>query len=63
MKRIRRLFLLPLLAILSATLLIACAGGGSNNAAGNTIRVGSKDFTEQFIIGEMYALALEDAGF
>lgn len=63
MKRIRRLFLLPLLAVLTATLLIACAGGGSNNAAGNTIRVGSKDFTEQFIIGEMYALALEDAGF
>ncbi len=27
------------------------------------IRVGSKDFTEQFIIGEMYALLLEDAGF
>jgi osmoprotectant transport system substrate-binding protein len=28
-----------------------------------TIRVASKDFTEQFILGEMYALALEDAGF
>ncbi|HLF26552.1 MAG TPA: glycine betaine ABC transporter substrate-binding protein [Anaerolineae bacterium] len=28
-----------------------------------TIRVGSKDFTEQFILGEMYALLLEDAGF
>jgi osmoprotectant transport system substrate-binding protein len=27
------------------------------------IRVASKDFTEQFILGEMYALALEDAGF
>lgn len=26
------------------------------------IRVGSKDFTEQFIIGEMYALVLEEAG-
>jgi osmoprotectant transport system substrate-binding protein len=63
MKTIRRLFLLPLLAVLTATVLIACAGGGSNNAAGDTIRVGSKDFTEQFIIGEMYALALEDAGF
>jgi len=28
-----------------------------------TIRVGSKDFTEQLIIGEMYALLLEEAGF
>jgi osmoprotectant transport system substrate-binding protein len=62
MKRIRRLFLLPLLAVFTATVLIACAGGGANNA-GDTIRVGSKDFTEQFIIGEMYALVLEDAGF
>ncbi len=26
------------------------------------IRIGSKDFTEQFILGEMYALILEDAG-
>jgi osmoprotectant transport system substrate-binding protein len=33
---------------------------GSNGA---TIRVASKDFTEQFILGEMYALVLEDAGF
>jgi osmoprotectant transport system substrate-binding protein len=62
MKRIRRLFLLPLLAVFTATVLIACAGGGANNA-GDTIRIGSKDFTEQFIIGEMYALVLEDAGF
>src|SRR5512133_142574 len=28
-----------------------------------TIRIGSKDFTEQFILGEMYALVLENAGF
>ena len=28
-----------------------------------TIRVGSKDYTEQLIIGEMYALLLEEAGF
>jgi osmoprotectant transport system substrate-binding protein len=62
MKRIRRLLLLPLLAVLTASILIACAGGGTNSA-NSTIRVGSKDFTEQFIIGEMYALALEQAGF
>ncbi|WP_416669037.1 glycine betaine ABC transporter substrate-binding protein [Egbenema bharatensis] len=61
MKRIRRLFVLPLLALLTATVLIACGGG--SGAAGDTIRVGSKDFPEQFIIGEMYALTLENAGF
>ena len=42
-----------------AWLVVSCAGGGSTSA----IKVGSKDFTEQFIIGEMYALVLEDVGF
>jgi len=37
--------------------LAAC--GGSRSGA---IKVGSKDFTEQFIVGEMYAIALERAG-
>lgn len=37
----------------------ACKGGNS----GDAIRVGSKDFTENLIVGELYALALEDAGF
>jgi osmoprotectant transport system substrate-binding protein len=36
----------------------ACGGGGG----GGAIKVGSKDFTEQFILGELYALALENAG-
>lgn len=64
MKRVRRLLILPLLALLTATLMIACAGGGGDNASGSSpIKVGSKDFTEAFIIGEMYALALEKAGF
>lgn len=30
--------------------------------SGSPIRVASKDFTEQFILGEMYALILENAG-
>lgn len=30
--------------------------------SGTAIRVGSKDFAEQFILGEMYALLLENAG-
>ena len=36
------------------------SGGGEESTV---IRVGSKDFTEQFIIGEMYALVLEENGF
>ena len=31
--------------------------------AADTIRIGSKDFTENEIVGELYALALEDAGY
>lgn len=55
MKRLKWLSLVLILVFL----LTACAPGGK----GKTIRVGSKDFTEQFIIGEMYALVLEDAGY
>jgi osmoprotectant transport system substrate-binding protein len=51
------------LVVAAALLLAACdliPGSGGQGAA---IRVGSKDFTEQFLLGEMYALLLEDAGF
>jgi osmoprotectant transport system substrate-binding protein len=37
----------------------APAGGGEKG----TIKVGSKDFTEEFIVAEMYAQLLENAGF
>lgn len=40
----------------SAPLLVACGGRG------NAVRVGSKNFTESFIIAEIYAQALEAAG-
>jgi osmoprotectant transport system substrate-binding protein len=43
---------------LLTAVLTSCGGGGDK-----TITVASKDFTEQFILGEMYALLLEDAGF
>ena len=56
MKKSYWMFLLTV--VLSALLLTACGGGGSE-----TITVASKDFTEQFIVGEMYALLLEDAGY
>lgn len=61
MKRLQRLLLLPLLALLTAGILIACAS--SQAPTQSAIKVGSKEFPEQYILGEMYALVLEQAGF
>ena len=49
---------LILIIITTVSLVVGC--GGSESA---TISVASKGFAEQFILGEMYALLLEDAGF
>jgi len=50
------------LALLGASAsLVACAGGGADGK--HPIAVGSKDFTEELILGEMYALILEQNGF
>lgn len=49
-----------LLGLVLGGALVGCSLFGGASA---TIRVGSKDFTEQFILGEMYALLLENAGF
>jgi osmoprotectant transport system substrate-binding protein len=62
------------LAALALTLLAACGNvggsGGSGPSAGDdgggsgpTITVGSKNFTEQYVLGELYAQALEANGF
>ena len=53
---------------MTAALLLVVAGGlaacGGEQGQGNkrTVVVGSKDFTEAYLIGEMYALVLEEAG-
>lgn len=50
--------------LIGALLLAACAPSTSDqNESLGTIAVGSKDFTEQFIVSEMYAQILENAGF
>ncbi len=49
-------------AVLMALVLASCGGGSSTGGDKNVI-VGSKDFTENEIVAEIYALALEDAGF
>ena len=48
-------------AFLAMSLLLSACGIPATGQA--TIRVGSKDFTEEFILGEMYAQVLENAGF
>ncbi|SFE23679.1 osmoprotectant transport system substrate-binding protein [Paenibacillus algorifonticola] len=53
-----------LVIILVLALMIAACGSNSTNQSNNTtIRIGTKDFTENLIVGELYALALEDAGY
>lgn len=47
--------------LLPSLLLAGLLAGCSSPTA--TVKVGSKDFTESFLLAEMYALLLEDAGF
>lgn len=59
MKLSRRWFNQACLGVAAALATAACGGGGGGDS---TVSVGSKDFTEQLIIGEMYALVLEENG-
>ncbi len=56
-----------LLTGLLLLLVVACGNVGGSDSSGSgggpTIVVGSKDFTEQFILGSMYAQALDANGF
>lgn len=58
--------------IILAFVLSACASGNGTSTQGtvsstesntSVIKVGSKDFTEEFIVAELYAQLLENAGF
>lgn len=56
--------LITVLAALATTVLVACGGGPGDEEGGKgEIIVGSKNFTEQFILGEMYAQTLEANGY
>lgn len=66
-KRIKKV-LHGAMGLASVFLLGACGGQtqSGSQSDGNqetTIRVGSKDFTENLIVAEIYSLALEDAGY
>ncbi|AGK95231.1 glycine betaine ABC transporter substrate-binding protein [Clostridium pasteurianum] len=67
----KKFFAVPLLvAVLTAVIFTGCGkstGNNTNTANGSgskpTIKVGSKNFTESLILGELYADALEHAGY
>lgn len=52
-----------LLALVLITTSIGVLGGCGNKGSNSKIVVGSKDFTESYLLSEIYALALEDNGF
>jgi osmoprotectant transport system substrate-binding protein len=56
----RRTALAAVAALASSAALGACGGGAG---AGPSVAVGSKDFTEELILGEMYSQILEHNGF
>jgi osmoprotectant transport system substrate-binding protein len=57
---VRKTFLILFtLFLMTGLLLTACGGGGD----GTAIRIGSKEFTEQHLLGNMYEMLLDDAGF
>jgi osmoprotectant transport system substrate-binding protein len=48
--------------VLSMAIILAVSACGKSSG-GKTIAVGSKDFTESYILAELYSLALENAGY
>ena len=62
MKKHRKLLSVIIAAVMALSL-AACGGGGASSGEEKNVIVGSKDFTENEIVAEIYALALEDAGF
>ena len=49
--------------VLLTLVMIISLGGCGTKESERVIRIGSKDFTESLVVAEIYALALEDAGF
>lgn len=47
--------------VIAGLALAACGGGGGGEAV--QLTVGSKEFTEQHVLGNMYEMLLDDAGF
>lgn len=67
MKKMTKWISMVMIGCLLTIFLVGCGGskGSESTQSSNkdAIRVGSKDFTENLIVAELYALALEDAGY
>jgi len=63
-KRIKQMIIIVMAVVLVLSM-TACGSkiNGNNTSKNTAVRVGTKDFTENLIVGELYALALEDAGY
>jgi len=63
-RRMKQLLLIVMVMVLTLSL-TACGNKTSESSTdkNTAIRVGTKDFTENLIVGELYALALENAGY
>ncbi|SYZ78086.1 glycine betaine ABC transporter substrate-binding protein [Trichococcus shcherbakoviae] len=60
----KRKNIISTIAMLAVTLIISgCSSLSGGSTEDTVIRVGSKDFTENLVVSEIYALALEDAGY
>lgn len=55
----KKVFTAGTVAVLAAALTVGCGSKGANS---DKVVIGSKNFTENEIVAEIYALALEDAG-
>lgn len=56
-------YLISLVAVLFASAIVTSSVSVSANHEGEAIRIGSTDFTENLLVAEIYALALEAEGF
>lgn len=65
MKKTMKQLIIVVMAFVLVISMTACGNksNGDSTSKNATIRVGTKDFTENLIVGELYALALEDAGY
>jgi osmoprotectant transport system substrate-binding protein len=54
---------LPLVLFACLLLLTGCGGSSSKSSASGTVTIGTKNFPEEFILGQLYKQALEAKGF
>ncbi len=59
----RRVITIAIMVVIFAVVLTGCSSGSSKPAEKPKVVVGSKNFTEQLIVGNMVGILLEDAGY